>query len=158
MQNKIKAFVTDVDGVWTDGSIWLGDNGQWRRHFYIHDGLGLLQLQKAGFKVGVISGSKTEDIEARCKVLKIEDYHLGVGDKKPVFLDLLKKWNLKPEEVAYVGDDIIDTEVLDIVGLAYTVPNAHKSLLENKAYKQTKLAGGQGAVREICDQLLENKI
>ncbi|MCB0348522.1 MAG: HAD hydrolase-like protein [Bdellovibrionales bacterium] len=156
MQNKIKAFVTDVDGVWTDGSLWLGDNGQWRRHFYIHDGLGLLNLQKAGIRVAVISGSKTEDIELRCKVLKIEKYFLGVGDKKPVFLDLLKDWNLKPEEVAYVGDDIIDTGILDIVGLPFTVPNAHRSLLNNKKYKCTEFAGGRGAVREICDHLLEN--
>jgi 3-deoxy-D-manno-octulosonate 8-phosphate phosphatase (KDO 8-P phosphatase) len=157
MQNKIRAFITDVDGVWTNGQLWLGDNGQWRRHFYIHDGLGLIHLMKAGIKVAVISGSKTEDIDARCKVLGIEEYHLGVGDKKPVFLEILKKWNLKTDEVAYVGDDVIDLEVLELAGLPFTVPNAHPKILANKKFICTQKAGGAGAVREICDQILEMK-
>ncbi|MCH2533827.1 MAG: HAD-IIIA family hydrolase [Bdellovibrionales bacterium] len=154
--SEIKAVVTDVDGIWTNGSIWLDSTGNSFRSFYIHDGYGVKNILKAGFKVALISGSKAEDIKARAEKLGVSEIHIGVEDKLPVFKSLLKKWDLSEDQVLYIGDDQPDVEILDRVGIAVTVPNCHISLKE-KGYYSTELNGGEGALRELCDLLVNEK-
>lgn len=154
--SKIKAVVTDVDGIWTNGSIWLDSSGNSYRAFYIHDGYGVKSVLKAGFKMALISGSNAQDIKVRAEKLGISEVHIGVEDKLPVFESLLSKWELTEEEVVYIGDDQPDVEILDKVEIAVTVPNCHKSLKE-KDYYSTELKGGEGALRELCDLLVEEK-
>ena len=143
--SKIKAVVTDVDGIWTNGKIWLDSAGNSFRAFYIHDGYGVKSVLKAGFKVGLISGSNAQDIKVRAEKLGLSEIHIGVEDKLPVYEKLLLKWELSDEEVLYIGDDQPDVEILDRVGIAVTVPNCHISLKE-KDYYSTELKGGEGAL------------
>lgn len=154
--SNVKALVTDVDGIWTNGKIWLGPDGESYRGFYIHDGHGVKSVLKAGYKVALISGSNAQDIKSRAEKLGVEEIHIGVQDKLPVFEQILTKWNLTSDEVLYIGDDQPDVPILDKVGLPVTVPNAHISLKE-KDYYSTELPGGEGALRELCDLLVEEQ-
>lgn len=154
--SKIKAVVSDVDGVWTDGRIWLDAQGNSFRGFYIHDGYGVKTLMDSGFKFALISGSNAQDIKLRAEGLGVKDVFIGIKEKLPVFNDLLAKWDLTSEQVLYIGDDQPDVEILDKVGIAVTVPNAHSSLFEKNYYTTEKL-GGNGALRELCDLLVENR-
>jgi YrbI family 3-deoxy-D-manno-octulosonate 8-phosphate phosphatase len=154
---QIKALVCDVDGVLTDGTLWLGDDQQWRRRFHILDGLGLKLLHQQGIKVGWITGSKSIDIEARAKALLIDELAMGAEAKLPLLQAFCDKWQISLAEVAYVGDDLPDLPVLKAVGLPFTVPNAHRQVLQNASFLVTTLAGGQGAVREIADLVLSCK-
>lgn len=150
----VKALLLDCDGVLTDGRIWQDASGEWRRSFQILDGLGIRTLIEHKFIVGVITGSKSKDITDRCSVLGIQHLYLGTLDKAPAFKDFLKKTSLKPSEVAYIGDDIIDIPVLKEVGFSATVPDAIDSVFKHVDYT-TKRSGGFGAVREVCDLILK---
>ena len=154
--SNIKAIVSDTDGIWTDGRIWMDAQGNAFRGFYIHDGYGVKKVLESGYKFAIISGSNADDIHHRAKHLGIEEVFTGVNNKLPVFKKLLEKWNLSSEEVVYIGDDQPDQEILNEVGLAVTVPNAHASF-KDKDYYCTELSGGFGALRELCDLLVEAK-
>lgn len=150
---KIKLLLLDVDGILTDGKLYLDDEGRQTRVFSIRDGQGLTLLQKAGIQVGIISGCSSGTVAFRAKQLSIEEVHQGVSDKLKVYEDILLRHRLKDEEVAYMGDDVIDGPILKRVGLPVTVPNAHDGV---KRYADwvTKRPGGEGAVREVVDLLL----
>lgn len=153
---SIKALVTDVDGILTDGNIWWNSPGEWRRNFNIYDGFGIRELVKEGFTVAMITGSNAEDIRERKEKLDIHYIYEGVEDKIPSFEDFLKKTNLKDSEVAYIGDDLPDIPILKRVGFSASVPTAMPEVKKTAMYI-TKKDGGKGAVRELCDLLIEAK-
>lgn len=153
--SQIKALVMDVDGILTDCTTFLGDDGQWRRAFNIRDGIGIKALIRAGYVVGMITGSRSIDIEARQIQLGIPHLFSGIEDKLEAFHEFLNKTQLAPNEVAYMGDDLPDLPVLEMVGFAATVPEAVDEVLDAVDYV-TRRAGGAGAAREVCDMILKN--
>ncbi|KYG69777.1 hypothetical protein AZI87_10530 [Bdellovibrio bacteriovorus] len=148
---NIKMLVLDVDGVLTDTRMWF-DGKEWRRFYSVRDGVGIKRIMEAGYKVAVITGSKAEDIRARVKSLGIHFLFEGALDKEPSFLQLQKESGIRPDEMAYVGDDIFDIPLLQAVAFGATVPEAVEEVLEIADYV-TGRPGGCGAVREVCDYI-----
>ncbi|MCB0350327.1 MAG: HAD hydrolase family protein [Bdellovibrionales bacterium] len=151
---KIKCLALDVDGVLTDGHIFQGLNGQWCRNFYIRDGMGLVLLKERGYKLALITSSLSDDIRDRAKKLKIDHVFDNVSNKAEAFKKLLQDSGLQPDEIAYMGDDIIDLPVLEQVGISLAPADAHIKV-KNAVEIVTAASGGRGAVREVCDTLLE---
>jgi len=152
----IEFLLLDVDGVLTDGLIYLDGDGRETKAFHIHDGHGLHLLQEAGIRVGLISGRASRVVDFRSKELGITEVYQGLTKKLPVYLDLLKKYKLQDQQMAYMGDDTIDIPILERAGLAVAVANAVKAV-KAKAHMVTVRWGGQGAVREVADFLLSVK-
>lgn len=152
---KIRCLATDVDGVLTDGHIWLDTSGEWRRQFYIRDGLGIVYLRKAGYQLAFITTSRSQDIAARAKNLEIHHTFDGAHDKDAAFTELLRRTGFKPEEIAFVGDDIIDLPVFRRCGLAIAVADAMPDVIA-ESHWVSNFDGGRGAIREVCDLLLKH--
>lgn len=151
---KIKLLAMDVDGVLTDCTTFLGSDGEWRRIFSIRDGYGIKRLVDHGYQTAFITASRAKDIQERAKVLQIHHFHDGNLDKLSEFNNLVKKSGCKPEEIAFVGDDLFDIPVLQAAGFAATVPEAMDEVFHSVHYV-TKRPGGNGAVREICDLIMK---
>lgn len=151
---SVKAIVFDCDGVMTNGQIFYNGQGNWVRFFNIKDGMGIKRLQKHGIQVGIITASQTEDIRERAKTLGIEDLYEGVKDKAACFNELSSKWGLFHNEIAYMGDDFQDLPVFQVAGLSVSVPNA-VAAVKNQVELVTVESGGMGAVREICEMILQ---
>lgn len=150
---KIKILISDVDGVLTDGGAYYSDEGIELKKFSIRDGMGIVLLQKAGYKVAIVTTEKTKIVERRAERIKVTDLYQGVVNKVEAIEDLLKKYSLTWEEAAFIGDDINDVPVLKRVGFAACPADA--TLLNKKtAHYVTKAKGGRGCVREVCDLLL----
>jgi 3-deoxy-D-manno-octulosonate 8-phosphate phosphatase (KDO 8-P phosphatase) len=152
--NRIKLLLLDVDGVMTDGRIiYLNDGGE-AKAFDVKDGHGLKLIQRAGIKVGIITGRQSDIVARRAAELGIELVYQGAKDKMQPFMEILEKLGLKASEVAYVGDDLVDLPVMRLVGFSATVADASDDI---KPYVDlvTSRPGGRGAVREICDFLLK---
>ena len=152
---RIKAVAMDVDGVMTDCKIWLDDSGEWRRNFCIRDGIGIKRLLKAGYPIGFITGTRSQDIQARVRVLSVSFLADGIEDKEQAFLDFAKNAGCEPSEVAYIGDDLPDIPLLKDAGFSATVPAAVEEVIEVSDYV-TKREGGEGAVREVCDLVFKH--
>lgn len=153
---KVRLLILDVDGVLTDGRIfWMQGQG-WTRHFHVHDGYGIRLLKKAGVEIAIFSGSKTEDIQQRMKVLGIAHAYLGDEKKMHSLEDLVRVTQINPNEMAFVGDDLFDIPVLRSVGVAFTVPQAIDEVKKN-VHAITSVQGGFGAVREVADLILKAK-
>jgi 3-deoxy-D-manno-octulosonate 8-phosphate phosphatase (KDO 8-P phosphatase) len=150
---KIKALIVDVDGVLTDGGIIMDSNGVETKRFNVQDGLGLILWQKCGLKSAIISARYSDVVAHRAKDLKIDKYFVGVSPKVSAYETLLKEWDMKDDEVCFIGDDLPDLEILNRVGFAATVDNA---VLEVKtiAHYVSPKEGGHGAVREIIELIL----
>jgi len=151
---KIRLLLLDVDGVMTDGRIVFDDRGGETKAFDVKDGHGLKLLQRAGIRIGIITGRQSPVVERRAAELGIELIYQGAKDKLIPFRDILQRTGLDAEAVAYVGDDIVDLPILRLVGFAATVADAHEAVKPHVHYI-TKHPGGRGAVREICDLLLK---
>ena len=151
---KIKLLLLDVDGVMTDGRIIYDNDGGETKAFDVKDGHGLKLLQRAGIQIGIITGRQSAIVARRAAELGIELVYQGVKDKRVPFNEILEKLALTPEEVAYVGDDVVDLPVMRQVGFAATVADAMDDV-KPFADLVTKRSGGRGAVREICDFLLK---
>ena len=152
--NRIKLLLLDVDGVMTDGRIiYLNDGGE-AKAFDVKDGHGLKLIQRAGIKVGIITGRQSDIVARRAAELGIELVYQGAKDKMQPFMEILEKLGLKASEVAYVGDDLVDLPVIRLVGFSATVADASDDI---KPYVDlvTSRPGGRGAVREVCDLLLK---
>lgn len=149
-------MLLDVDGVLTDNSIYLTGEGKEIKKFNVSDGLGIYFLQEAGVKVGFISGRISESTRIRGKELKVEELHFGINDKKKVYEKLKRKMKLEDEEVLYIGDDLLDYEVFKKAGVPVGVKNGDRKLNRSALYV-TKKKGGDGAVREVIDLILESK-
>ena len=154
----IKLVVFDFDGVFTDGKIMFDNQGNAVKHYHAKDGMGIFRLRNTGVEIGVISGwPENESQKGILKHLKIERVSLGNNDK----LDVLKKWckemELNLEEVAYMGDDINDMDVMKCVNLV-ACPNDAVEEVKQIANLVCDKCGGKGAVREFCEYLISNKL
>ena len=159
MQNRadkaknIKLLILDVDGVLTDGKLFFDEQGKEYKAFNARDGLGIKLLQKVGIRVAVISGRSSKPVALRMEMLGIDLVYLGQSDKGHAFREIIAKAGCTPEQAAHVGDDLIDLPVLNQVGLAIAVQDANEQILPYVDW-QTRLPGGDGAVREVCDYIL----
>lgn len=151
---QIRLVIFDVDGVLTDGSLYFGNDGNEFKAFNIRDGHGMKMLQNNGVNIAVISGRSAVASERRLAELGIHHVYLGIRDKLKIFLELLDQLGIKPEQVAYVGDDVVDLPVMNRVGLAVAVQDAD-SFVRRHAHWQTESRGGRGAAREVCELILE---
>lgn len=150
----------DVDGVLTDGRIWLQSWPDGTAHeikgFSAYDGAGLKLARAAGLRTGVITGRESAAMARRAKEADIEFVFQGRGEKLPAYEEILRTAKLKDEEVAYIGDDLPDLAVLARVGLAITVANAVPEV-KRAAHYVTKASGGNGAAREVVELLLKSQ-
>lgn len=151
---NISLLILDVDGVLTDGVVYYGRDDEEVKGFHLHDGLGLKLLLRAGIQVAIISGKKSLAVERRLQELKIKHFYLGHEEKLPAYLELKAKLGLADEQIAYMGDDLPDLCILSRVGLAISVPCAPK-VIHDHVHFVTKKPGGHGAVREVCEFILE---
>lgn len=150
---NIRLVISDVDGVLTAGDIIISDSGEETKMFNVHDGFGIRLLLKQGIEFAVISARCTRTVQVRMEKLGVPHVYQGNENKIPAFEALLDKLALKPEEVAYIGDDWADLPLLNRVGLPIAVANAVPEV-KAKARYITTAAGGSGAVREVAIQLL----
>lgn len=149
----IRAVLFDVDGVLTDGSLFLGDDGQEYKAFHSRDGHGMVMLRDSGMVLGVITGRQSEVVRIRMESLGVSHVYQGRRDKLPAYEELKAALGLDDGAVAYVGDDVVDLPVLRRVGLAIAVADAHPLVIEH-AHWVTGAGGGRGAAREVCELVL----
>lgn len=150
----IRLVIFDVDGVLTDGSLYLGEDGQEFKAFYARDGLGMKMLQLTGVVIGIITAKNSSIVTRRMQALGIKHVFQGQQDKLIAFKQLCEELQLQPQQVAYVGDDVNDVPVMLQVGLAIACADAHFLVIKH-AHWQTKAAGGRGAAREVCDLIMQ---
>jgi 3-deoxy-D-manno-octulosonate 8-phosphate phosphatase (KDO 8-P phosphatase) len=151
---KLKLLILDVDGVLTDGKLFFDEQGREYKSFHARDGHGIKLLQKTGVVVAVISGRKSPTVALRMKSLGIEHVYQGHEDKISAFEEIIQKVGCQTEQAAHVGDDLLDLPIMTRVGLAIAVYDAVKEV-KDFADWNTTLAGGQGAVREVCDLIMQ---
>jgi 3-deoxy-D-manno-octulosonate 8-phosphate phosphatase (KDO 8-P phosphatase) len=151
---KIHLLLLDVDGVLTDGRIIIDDRGIETKQFYVRDGQGIALLLQAGIDVGFLSARKSASVRRRAKELRVHLVREGVRDKLSAYSEIKRSAGLKDDQIAYVGDDIIDLPILRQAGLAVSVRDGWAGL--KRAVDYVTLAnGGHGAVREIAELLLK---
>lgn len=150
---KLKLLILDVDGVLTDGRLYFDNDGTEYKCFHARDGHGIKLLKQTGVEVAVISGRKSNSVALRMKSLGIDHVYQGRENKVAAFAELLTKTNLKPEQCAHVGDDLLDLPIMTKVGLPIAVQDANFAV-KDYAHWCTTLPGGQGAVREVCDLIM----
>ena len=150
---QIRLLVCDVDGVLSNGLIYMGNNGEELKAFNVRDGYGIRCALTSDIEVAIITGRNAKLVEDRCQTLGITHLYQGQSDKLLAFHELLNKLAVSADEVAYIGDDLIDWPVMAEVGLSIAVADAHPLLLPRADYV-TRINGGRGAVREVCDLLL----
>jgi len=153
---KIKLLIFDVDGVLTDGSIILDNNDNEYKIFHVRDGHGIKMLMKAGIQVALITGRHSIVVERRARELGIKDVFQKCHNKRIAYRELAEKYSLSENEIAYVGDDVVDIPVLTNCGLPVTVADAADEI-KDCVKMVTKKSGGRGAGREVCDFLLKAK-
>jgi len=150
---KIKVLVLDVDGVLTDGGIVVDSNGVETKRFDVQDGLGLIVWKKCGFKSAIISARQSPVVAHRASDLQMDKVFVGAYPKIVAYEELLQEWNLRDEDVCFIGDDLPDLEILNRVGFAATVANAIFEVKSIVHYVSSK-EGGKAAVREIIEMIL----
>lgn len=151
---NIKCLICDLDGVLTDGFLYIDNHGDELKSFHIHDGVGLKLLMMAGIEVAVITGSSNAVVDHRMQQLGIAHYYTNQINKQKTYEHLKKTLNLNDAQFAYIGDDIPDIPIMQQVGLSVAVTNATDSVKEIAMW-ETNLPGGRGAVRELCDLILK---
>jgi 3-deoxy-D-manno-octulosonate 8-phosphate phosphatase (KDO 8-P phosphatase) len=152
---KIKAIAMDVDGVLTDGGVWWGPNGEEWKRFHFADIMGLSLARKSGMVIALISGENSPLVDRFASKLGIVDVHKDCKDKASALRTFSERHGLSLQEICFIGDDVNDLSALSIVGLSACPADARPSI---RAHCQvvTKLAGGNGAVREVVDMLLRS--
>jgi 3-deoxy-D-manno-octulosonate 8-phosphate phosphatase (KDO 8-P phosphatase) len=150
---KIRCLICDVDGVLTDGRIYLSAHQEEIKAFHAHDGYGLRALLNANIEVAIISGRSSAAVQNRMESLGVHHVYQGYADKMMAFDMLAKERHLSLEECAFIGDDIVDLTLLDACHLSIAVPEA-VPMIKQRVHHITKARAGMGAVREICDVLL----
>lgn len=152
-QQGIRLLILDVDGVLTDGSLFLGDAGEQYKAFSSRDGHGIRMAQDGGLEVAVLTGRNSEVVAHRMRDLGVRHIMQGRRDKGLAVEELLKRSGFTALESAFAGDDVVDLPAMRRVGLGIAVADAHPLVLEHADW-QTRAGGGHGAVREICEELL----
>jgi 3-deoxy-D-manno-octulosonate 8-phosphate phosphatase (KDO 8-P phosphatase) len=150
---RVRLLVLDVDGVLTDGRLFYGPKGELLKAFHVRDGHGIKQVARAGISIAIISGRKSAAVTRRAKDLGIRRVMQGVDDKLAALRKLAKAQHIPLEDCACVGDDTPDAPILAAAGLGIAVADAHADALAAADLVTTR-AGGQGAVREVCDWLM----
>ena len=150
---KIKLVAFDVDGVMTDGTLYLADDGQEYKGFNSLDGHGLKMLKSSGIELAIITGRSSRVVEHRAKNLGINIIHQGAHDKLAVYESMCRELNIDCEATAYMGDDVVDLPVMRRAGLAISVPAAPE-LVKSHSHLITTRQAGHGAVREACEFLM----
>ncbi|WP_374055179.1 KdsC family phosphatase [Rossellomorea sp. FM04394] len=153
MKNNIKLIVLDVDGVLTDGKLYIGSDRVEYKPFHTQDGMGISLAHYTGIKTAIITGRKSEAVSKRAEELKIKYVYQGIHDKLTVLEEIMEDMQISLAEVCYVGDDINDLPVLTKVGLP-VAPNNAVSIVKEYAQYVTISNGGEGAVREVIDNIL----
>ncbi|MDN3379460.1 MULTISPECIES: 3-deoxy-manno-octulosonate-8-phosphatase KdsC [unclassified Pseudoalteromonas] len=154
---KVKLLICDIDGVFSDGRIYLGNQGEELKAFNTKDGFGIKALINGGFEVAVITGRHSQIVQQRMTSLTVQHIYQGQENKLQAYQELKDKLNVTDEQIAYIGDDGPDLPVMEQVGFAVAVNDAHP-LIKRVSHYTTMLPGGFGAVRELTDLLmLENK-
>lgn len=153
---KVKMIIADVDGVMTDGAIYIGANRTEFKRFSVEDGAGIAVARAAGFRIALISGRFSESTISRAEELKINDVYNGTLNKLNPYLELKEKYGLEDDEVAYIGDGLIDLVLLERVGVPISVNNGYP-LVKDAAIYVTETNGGWGAFREAVDWILKGQ-
>ena len=155
---KVKLIIMDVDGTLTDGGIYIGESGELFKPFNCRDGLGINLARKVGIETAILTGRESKQVLIRAQELKInpELIFQGHEDKRAAYIEIKNKFRLKDEEIAYIGDDIIDLPIMVQVGFTGTVANAVTEV-KNRVCVVSDFKGGQGAVREIIEFILKAK-
>lgn len=153
---RIKCLLTDSDGVLTDGGMYYSEHGDEIKKFNTKDGMGFKLLKEAGFITGIITGENIELVRRRAEKMKVDEVYLGIKDKTKVLNEICAKYELKHEEIAYIGDDINDLDVIKVVGFGCTVKDGMQCVKEVADFI-TETKGGQGAVREVVELILGQK-
>lgn len=154
LMNEITTFILDVDGVLTDGTIHVTQTGEMLRNMNIRDGYAMKAAVENGYIVCIISGGSNEGVRVRLRNLGITDIHLGVSDKVETFKEFIDIYNIKPEQVLYMGDDIPDFHVMKLVGLPTCPQNAAPEIKTISKYISHK-DGGKGCVRDVIEQVMK---
>lgn len=153
LQN-IKLLVLDVDGVMTDGGLTIGDDGLEYKTFHAHDGLGMKLLKATGVELAIITGRTSNVVKKRAESTGVAHFYQGAEDKLEAFNELMKTCGLQAEQCAFMGDDVVDLPPMLKCGLAIAVPAAPALVLQHAHYV-TKKSGGFGAVREVCELIMQ---
>jgi len=162
----VKLFLTDVDGCLTDGGMYYTAEGETMKRFYVYDGMGMVLLQQAGIPCGILTSEQSAIVKARAEKLKLEFLYLGVGSrvnagcltKLEAAKQICDKLDISLEEVCFVGDDVNDVDLLGAVGYPCCPPNARPEVKAVPGIRVLKTPGGQGAVREITDEILKGLV
>ncbi len=153
---KLKLLILDVDGVLTDGRLFFDDKGKEYKCFHARDGHGIKLLRQTGVEVAVISGRKSNSVALRMKSLGVEYVYQGHENKIAAFNEIIQSLSIQPEQAAHVGDDLLDLPIMKRVGLSIAVNDANEPVKEYADWC-TKTPGGRGAVREICDFIMQSQ-
>ena len=153
---KIKILLTDVDGVLTDGGMYYSNKGDVMKKFHARDGMGISLLKNNGIPTVIVTKEKTMIVKQWAKKMNIKKLYDGVVKKEQVLEKICREFKVKPEEIAFIGDDVNDVKLLEKVGMAAMPNNGVKQLRKICDYR-CKSCGGEGALREIIDLILEKK-
>ncbi|WP_059021725.1 KdsC family phosphatase [Vibrio coralliirubri] len=155
--NNIKMVLLDVDGVMTDGSIYINQDGEFFKSFNVKDGLAIELLRSHNILAGVISGKASLSLDTRCQQLGFDEIITGCKNKLPALIDICSKYEITSDQIAFLGDDVLDIPIFEKVGLAVAPIDAH-SLAIDSADWVSSLEGGKGMVREFVDLLLVTRL
>ena len=152
----IQAIVLDIDGVLTDNKILVTDNGEFLRIMNVRDGYAIKRVIEKGIKVAIISGGRSIGTKKRLEILGIKEIHLGIEQKLPCLQALLAQWQIHPENVAYMGDDLMDIPCLQFVGLSCAPKDSVPEVLQTVKYISPQ-AGGDCCVRDLIEKVMQAK-
>jgi 3-deoxy-D-manno-octulosonate 8-phosphate phosphatase (KDO 8-P phosphatase) len=151
---RVRLMSFDVDGVMTDGTLYFLESGEEMKAFNVLDGHGVKMLQEAGVRTAIFTARQSQSVERRAKSLGIEFLHQGVENKRGAFEKLIASLGLQYADCGHIGDDVLDLPLLRRVGFAASVPNG-AAIVQAHAHYVTKAPGGRGAVREVCERILD---
>lgn len=152
-----KLILTDIDGVWTDGGMYYDQLGNEWKKFNTYDSAGVLFAKKLSIPIGIITGEDTEIVRRRAEKLRIELLFMGVKDKLTIVKNLVNNLNITLQDVAYIGDDLNDIEVLKAVGLS-ACPSSAPSYIQDLCNVKLSKKGGEGVFREFVEWILKDRI
>ena len=151
---RIRLLVLDVDGVMTDGGLTIGDDGQEYKTFHSHDGLGMKLLKATGVNLAIITGRTSDVVRKRAESTGVAHLYQGAEDKLAAFQDMIQRLGLDAAQCAFMGDDVVDLPPMLQCGVAIAVPDSPDLLLQHVHYV-TQKKGGKGAVREVCELIMQ---
>ena len=152
--NNIEIIISDIDGVWTDGSIYKGTDNMEFKKFSVFDGVGVAYARAANIKIAIISARYSPATEHRAKELNIDDCYNGGLNKLHAYNDIKNKYSLSDDKIAYLGDDMVDLPVMQLVGLPIAAANATPEISKVAKYI-TKVKGGEGAFRDAVEWIIK---